>query len=61
LLAPVIPKAANKLWAALTEGKLGELSDQSLSEAGNWGQLTEGITVSDLEVLFPRIEAETAS
>jgi methionyl-tRNA synthetase len=61
LLAPVIPKAANKLWAALTEGKLGELADQPLSDAGNWGQLTEGITVSDLEVLFPRIEAETAS
>jgi len=61
LLAPVIPKAANKLWAALTEGKLGELSDQPLSDAGTWGQLTEGITVSELEVLFPRIEAETAS
>ena len=61
LLAPVIPKATAKLWAALTEGKLGELADQPLSEAGNWGQLLPGITVSELEVLFPRIEAETAS
>ena len=61
LLAPVIPKAIAKLWAALTEGKIGELADQPLSEAGNWGQLLPGITVSELEVLFPRIEAETAS
>ena len=61
LLAPVIPKATAKLWAALTEGKLGDLADQPLSEAGNWGQLLPGITVSELEVLFPRIEAETAS
>jgi methionyl-tRNA synthetase len=61
LLAPVIPKATAKLWAALTEGKLGELADQPLSEAGNWGQLLPGITVSELDVLFPRIEAETAN
>lgn len=61
LLAPVIPKATAKLWAALTEGKLGELADQPLSEAGTWGQLLPGINVSELEVLFPRIEAETAS
>ena len=61
LLAPVIPKATGKLWAALTEGKLGELADQPLSEAGAWSQLLPGITVSELEVLFPRIEAETAS
>jgi methionyl-tRNA synthetase len=61
LLAPVIPKATAKLWAALTEGKLGELADQPLSEAGAWGQLLPGITVSELEVLFPRIEAETLS
>ncbi len=61
LLAPVIPKATGKLWAALTEGKLGELADQPLSDAGAWGQLLPGITVSELEVLFPRIEAETAS
>jgi len=61
LLAPVIPKATGKLWAALTEGKLGELADQPLSDAGAWGLLLPGITVSELEVLFPRIEAETAS
>ncbi|MFM8927091.1 MAG: methionine--tRNA ligase [Rhodoluna sp.] len=57
LLSPVIPKATAKLWAALTEGKLGELSEQNISEAGNWGQLVSA-TVSDLDVLFPRIESK---
>ena len=58
LLSPVTPKATAKLWAALTEGKLGELADQILQAAGEWGQLDKGIKVSELEVLFPRIETE---
>ena len=57
LLNPVIPQAAAKLWAALTEGKLGELAEQDISEAGNWGQLGSS-RVSDLAVLFPRIESK---
>ncbi|NDE88975.1 MAG: methionine--tRNA ligase, partial [Micrococcales bacterium] len=57
LLNPIIPQAAAKLWAALTEGKLGELADQDISEAGNWGQLGSS-RVSDLAVLFPRIESK---
>ena len=57
LLNPIIPQAAAKLWAALTEGKLGELADQDISEAGNWGQLGSS-RVSDLPVLFPRIESK---
>jgi methionyl-tRNA synthetase len=60
LLSPVIPKATAKLWAALTEGKLGELSEQRLAEAANWDQLPEGTLIGDLEVLFPRIETESA-
>ena len=57
MLNPVIPQAAAKLWAALTEGKLGELAEQDISEAGNWGQLGSS-RVSDLAVLFPRIESK---
>jgi methionyl-tRNA synthetase len=60
LLAPVIPKATAKLWAALTEGKLGELSEQRLAEAANWDQLPQGINIGELDVLFPRIETESA-
>ena len=59
LLNPVIPKATAKLWAALTEGKLGELADQRLTEAANWDQLVHGTKIGELEVLFPRIETES--
>jgi len=60
LLNPVIPKATAKLWAALTEGKLGELADQRLTEAAKWDQLVPGTKIGELEVLFPRIETESA-
>ncbi len=60
LLNPVIPKATAKLWAALTEGKLGELADQRITETANWDQLVPGTNIGDLDVLFPRIETESA-
>jgi methionyl-tRNA synthetase len=53
-----MPKSTNKLWAALTEGSLGDLADQPLSEAANWGALAAGTTVGDLDALFPRIETD---
>ncbi|AYF97262.1 methionine--tRNA ligase [Protaetiibacter intestinalis] len=57
LLSPVLPKATEKLWAALgAEPTLGALTAQPLREAGTWGQLPAGSTVSALEALFPRIE-----
>ena len=60
LLHPVIPEATAKLWAALgAEPALGVLEDQQIREAGSWGQLPTGTTVSALQALFPRIE-ETA-
>ncbi len=60
LLHPVIPEATAKLWAALgAEPALGVLQDQQIREAGSWGQLPAGTTVSALQALFPRIE-ETA-
>ena len=57
-LAPVMPKATGKLWAALTEGSLGELADQPLSESAVWGQLAAGVKIGDLDSLFPRIETD---
>jgi len=57
LLSPIIPKATAKLWAALTEGSLGELSDQDITSTGDWGQLGS-VKVSELAVLFPRIESK---
>ncbi|MFM6980918.1 MAG: class I tRNA ligase family protein, partial [Micrococcales bacterium] len=57
-LSPVVPKATQKLWAALAEDSLGALSQQSLSNAAVWGQLVAGSKVGELEALFPRIETE---
>jgi hypothetical protein len=36
---------------------LGDLAEQNISEAGNWGQLGNS-TVGDLDALFPRIESK---
>ncbi|MEY4989001.1 MAG: hypothetical protein RI933_634 [Actinomycetota bacterium] len=58
LLNPIIPKATAKLWAALGDS-VGELATQQIQNAGNWGQLTTGVTLGQLEALFPRIEAES--
>ena len=61
LMAPVTPKAAAKLWVALGQSSLGDLSAQPLSEAANNG-LIAGAAIAELEGLFPRIEvAETTS
>jgi methionyl-tRNA synthetase len=59
LLAPVIPKATGKLWAAVTGGSLGALDDATISSAAEWGVLPVGTKIAELEPLFPRIEAET--
>jgi methionyl-tRNA synthetase len=57
LLSPVIPDATEKLWAALgASDSLGALTDQIVTDAGQWGQLPAGTTVGALESLFPRIE-----
>ncbi|MFM6967708.1 MAG: methionine--tRNA ligase [Microbacteriaceae bacterium] len=56
-LSPIMPDATQKLWSALGVGEaLGNLSDQHLSRAGDWGQTPAGIRVSALDALFPRIE-----
>lgn len=56
LLAPVMPKATKKLFAAIAPGV--ELSSQKISEAANWGQLLVGTKLAELEPLFPRVEEQ---
>ena len=55
LLAPIMPKANGRLWAAIGAG-LGQLSEQKISEAANWGTMRPGSKLGDLEPLFPRVE-----
>ena len=57
LLNPVMPKAAAKLWTALgADAALGPIGDQRVQDAGRWGQLPAGASVTKIEPLFPRIE-----
>ena len=57
LLSPVMPEASQKLWAALgAQQSIGELTSQSLLEAGTHSSLPQGVSVSDLAPLFPRLE-----
>jgi methionyl-tRNA synthetase len=62
LMSPVIPDSTTKLWDALGAASgLGALTDQSIPEAGTWGQLPTGSVVGKLEALFPRIETDTTA
>lgn len=57
LLNPVMPATSEKLWASLgAEPHLGALADQRVAEAGAWGRLPAGATVTKGEILFPRLE-----
>ncbi|TDN92343.1 methionine--tRNA ligase [Microbacterium sp. BK668] len=57
LLSPVTPIATGKLWVALgAADTLGRLEDQHIREAGGWGILPPGATVTALAPLFPRVE-----
>ncbi|MFM5952158.1 MAG: methionine--tRNA ligase [Micrococcales bacterium] len=58
LLAPLIPKATAKLWAAVGQDSLGDLGSQSIASAGVFGALKPGVTIHGLEILFPRVEQE---
>jgi methionyl-tRNA synthetase len=55
LLAPIMPKATEKLFSALASS-LGKISEQKIQESANWGQLKPGEKVAELEALFPRLE-----
>jgi methionyl-tRNA synthetase len=57
LLSPVMPQSTGKLWDALgVEESLGALAAQPIREAGAWGTLQPGTTVTALAPLFPRVE-----
>ncbi len=57
LLNPVMPETSQKLWDSLgAEASLGALADQKIGEAGEWGRLPAGTTVTKGAVLFPRLE-----
>lgn len=57
LLNPVMPTTSQKLWESLgAEAHLGALADQRVQDAGTWGQLPAGATVTKGEILFPRLE-----
>lgn len=61
LHAPTMPKSAAALWEALgAEKQLGALADQNIDEAGQWGLLQGGATLTKGAGLFPRIIEEAA-
>jgi len=56
LLNPVMPRSSALLWSALgAAASLGELGAQSLPDAGQWGALPAGSTLTKGEALFPRL------
>ncbi|WP_340559819.1 methionine--tRNA ligase [Streptomyces sp. GSL17-111] len=57
LLNAVMPETSQKLWDSLgAEPHLGPLADQRVQDAGRWGLLPPGATVTKGAVLFPRLE-----
>jgi methionyl-tRNA synthetase len=57
LLNPVMPESSAKLWDSLgAEPHLGPLAEQRVSDAGRWGLLPAGATVTKGGALFPRLE-----
>ncbi|MFD5029572.1 methionine--tRNA ligase [Streptomyces sp. NPDC058405] len=57
LLNAVMPETSQKLWESLGAAEsLGALADQKVQNAGVWGQLPAGATVTKGAVLFPRLE-----
>jgi methionyl-tRNA synthetase len=58
---PVMPKAMSSLWAQLgAESALGALAAQRIGDAGRWGQLPPGSTITKGDALFPRLPDEPA-
>jgi methionyl-tRNA synthetase len=55
LHAPVMPKTAAALWESLGAAAIGPLAEQRVQDAGRWGQLPAGVTLTKGEALFPRL------
>ncbi|MGW1985963.1 methionine--tRNA ligase [Streptomyces collinus] len=61
LLNPVMPETSRKLWDSLgAEASLGALAEQRVQDAGRWGTLPAGSTVTKGAILFPRLEEKPA-
>jgi methionyl-tRNA synthetase len=59
LHAPTMPRTAAVLWESLgAQEQLGALADQDIRDAGRWGQLAAGATVTKPASLFPRLADE---
>lgn len=53
----VMPKAMADLWQQIgAADALGPIADQDVRQAGRWGQLPPGTTVTKGDSLFPRLE-----
>lgn len=51
----VMPKTSAALWDVLGADALGPLADQRVQDAGRWGQLPAGVTLTKGAALFPRL------
>ncbi len=55
LCSPAMPDIAQTVWERI--GMTGDVADQRLPAAAEWGQYTAGATVTKGDALFPRIRA----
>ncbi|MGH3497761.1 MAG: methionine--tRNA ligase [Nocardioidaceae bacterium] len=56
LHAPTMPTTSTALWAMVgAADAIGPLADQRIGDAGRWGQLPAGATLTKGEPLFPRL------
>src|SRR5690606_10926081 len=53
LASPALPRAAQAIWERI--GLSGQVTDQRLPAAAEWGQYPGGLTVEKGAPLFPRI------
>jgi len=56
LASPALPRAAQAIWERI--GLSGQVTDQRLPAAAEWGQYPGGLTVEKGAPLFPRITSE---
>ncbi|HSS67512.1 MAG TPA: methionine--tRNA ligase [Nocardioidaceae bacterium] len=57
---PVMPKTSGALWESLGADALGPLAEQHVHDAGRWGQLPAGSTLTKGDALFPRLADDDA-
>lgn len=61
LLSPVLPRACASLWEQLgADTALGSLTDQRMGAVAPLGQLPAGVRVRKGDLLFPRLDQESA-